>query len=1604
MERRDRNESHPHLMRKSSCLPSEGDRETASIEIKGELYHIVVLLAQSADTLELNKAQLANYLQFNGERQSLRDTPWPKQSEFCDYPFRATYFAIDAQGLSQKITNDMWNDTHQPQVKYNLPIIFTFTGQGNNHRGIAKQLFYSCPFFKDTVVSLNEVASRLGFPTFLDFFLSNDRADAQLPVVEQLSLVAMELALAELWRSWGVSPSAVIGHSLGEYSALCIAGVLSVRDTLFLVGTRATIMQEVCMMSSHTMLSVPIDLESATRISKPFASCEISCVNGLKSTVISGLRSEMDQLRQFLLLQGVEGKYLPVPYAFHSSQMVTVLPRLDEVAKSVSFSTPKIPILSTVTGSVVTTGDVILSDYILCHLREKVNFLGALDAAKQTNLCTSDTFWVECGPGQGCLSFVKGTIMPGQERLIASLKRNIDCWNNFAAALATLDTHGVEIKWSEVSRDTRSLRIIKVPENTFDAEEASRTKDMIKLPPLPAPRRAPETDMERQLQQLWASILQLKAESISIDDSFLQIGGDSFLAMQCVGAAHEQGLAITVADIVSSPRLRDLSYLVKEYDNTKKRYIPPFSLLKSGTCTRDIQADVAAQCGLGVCQVEDVVPCTPLQEALLAMTAKRAGDYIKRVVLELQEKVDIQRFQNALEEVVAATPVLRTRIVDLKENALVQVVTKEPVRWKVGVDLQSYLREDEQQQMCLRKPLGRFGIVEDNKDRKTFFVLTLHHALYDGWSLRLILHEVGKVYEGKPRKSTHDFNCFVSHVLEIKEKARAYWVDQLREPESVLFPNLPWPGYQPHADQSLSHTISAIKWPNDNITASTAVRASWAILLTKYTNSSDVVFGVTLTGRQAPIPGVERMIGPTITTVPVRIKVDWDMKLSTLLDQVQTQSIEMIPFEQIGLQEIRRMGAEMDTGSMFESLLVVQPDLQRNKRGDSDRLFKNIEQSIKDPNRLNAFNPYAIMLECQLQESSLQLHMSFDSRVIEKTQASRIIHQLEHVLRQICARESGGSPVKNVKAVSEEDLRDIWNWNATVPSVVDRCVHDIITARSREQPHAPAICAWDGELTYSELEELSTQLAHHLVGCGVGPNAIVPLCFKKSMWMPVAMLGVMKAGGASVAFDTAQPEGRLSSIVQQLQPDMILSSAANENLARRLGARTVLVIDRLNLLERDIPPETCLPKVDPYSRLYVVFTSGSTGAPKGVVISHANFSSAIQYQQQPLGFGPTARVIDFAPYAFDVAWSNFINTITCGACLCIPSEHSSENDIAASMEQFRITFADLTPSTARLIDPSIVPTLEKLVLSGEMMTKEDLIRWATKVDLKNVYGPAECSPTTSCITFNSVSEQPGNIGRGIGLNTWIVEPSENQHLCPVGAIGELWLEGPLVGQGYLGEPAKTACSFVEDPSWLLRGGAGFSGRRGRLYRTGDLVRYSPDGTLVFVGRKDAQVKIRGQRVELGEVEYHVQRNIAGGMNRLVIAEAIRPRGSRSPKLVVFLEMGESLNRTEEAVPIIMQKMMQGLHDRLPERLPTYMVPSAYIPIDKIPMTSTGKTDRRQLREIGEALTLEQLADLQPSRTDKRAPATEMEKRLQKLWASILGINAGSIGADDSFLQ
>ncbi|KAI4194390.1 MAG: hypothetical protein LQ350_007785 [Teloschistes chrysophthalmus] len=1116
-------------------------------------------------------------------------------------------------------------------------------------------------------------------------------------------------------------------------------------------------------------------------------------------------------------------------------------------------------------------------------------------------------------------------------------------------------------------------------------------------------KQPPETLVEKKLVKIWADTLGLAPSAIGAGDSFLQLdGGDSISVMRLVRLAQENGMRFSVADVFSHPTLRDLASRVT-FRRPEHEAILPFSLWQGPWTVDRLRDEAAARCDVYPEQIEDIFPCTALQEGLLALTSKQTDLYTCREAFQLHEDIDAALLRETWDMVGTAMPILRTRVIDLYPHGLHQVVVNEPISWN---------SQDTRHPFALGSRLVYWSLIEEAQSKR--LVWTIHHSLYDAVSMARIFEQVERAYYREPLRPCLSMQPFIRYLSTIEGDAtREFWNAQLSEAPPPSFPALPSASYEAKATQSCTCHLASFQWPAAmDVTPSIWVRAAWALLIGTIMNVDSITFGATVSGRQLPVVGIQDIVGPTIATVPIRVQIDWTASIGDFGRQLQQQATDMIPFEQVGLHRLRHISEDAKQATQFRTLLNVAPGSSEPR---TSRLWAR-----EDNEPRGQFNDFACILDCELGKSGVMLQLDFDDEVMQPRQAQRLLHQLETVLLQLGHKSLDMTkPLADFNPISSRDLAEIWQWNAVVPDEVSVSLHDTIHHHVRQHPCALAVEAWDGQMTYEALDRYSTNLASHLQAEHreeTGPGSVIALCFEKSMWTVVAALAVVKTGSAFTLMDSTYPEERLRSIASQVSHRLIVSSTSNASLAAKL-AKYVVVVDHTNL-SRYSPARPLRTCVSPTSTLYVVFTSGSTGTPKGAVITHANFSSAVKHQGAFLGYSPQTRVYDFASYGFDIAVSNMLHCLAAGGCLCIPSDaERKHSQLAESMKRMNINVVDLTPSVARTLDPTAIPSLKTLILGGEVALRSDILKWAPYVRVLNGIGQAECTVTTTMAVMDpTVAGTPG-IGKALGTNTWIVSPTDHNQLVAIGAVGELLVEGPLVGAGYLKDEAKTAAAFIHDPRWLTftRGSASKT-RRGRLYKTGDLVRYDTDGSLCFIGRKDAQTKIRGQRIELEEVEYHVKSTLSSlSMEASVAAEALvlSATAIQSAMLVVFVcaaTIVDSEEGSDAAVRVLApdgfpSHYRQELQTRLENQLPSAMVPFVYVPVNRIPLSPTGKTDRKRLKALGASLTTENLAQLRGiENKPKRPPTTATEHQVRDLWAEILVTRPEKIGIDDNFVQ
>ncbi|KAF4537768.1 Nonribosomal peptide synthase Pes1 [Lasiodiplodia theobromae] len=1127
--------------------------------------------------------------------------------------------------------------------------------------------------------------------------------------------------------------------------------------------------------------------------------------------------------------------------------------------------------------------------------------------------------------------------------------------------------------------DRRALRDVGAQLSADDVARASLA-DAAKL--------QPTTDTERLLRAGWAAALAMPESLIGVDDNFFRLGGDSVAAMRLVAHCRRAaGLALTVAQVFSAPVLRRMAALAAPLPlaAVASRRASPFELVQE----REHAVSLAAsQCGVPRDAIKDIYPCTPLQEGLIAASNRQPGAYVGRMVFSLAGGIDITRFRSAWETVVAETPILRTRVVQAASGgALLQVVVDEALEWKTYSDV-----DNSELDISYGRPLHQLALSHDCKTATWI----CHHALYDGWTLPQLLDRIEQAYRGTPRAlPASSFADFIKHLNGAPSaQADEFWSSALAGAPATQFPA---PTVDAHKDTRAQVVSRLVQWDvasDLGITAQTLLRAAWALVVSQHVGEDDVVFGMALSGRSASVDDIADVLGPTITTIPVRVRPDPRLTIAEYLQQTQDDSVKAMPFEHSGLQQIASLNQNLRNICDFQNLLVVQPE-------DESKLDPEIWTLAGTTADTDAFHTYPLVVECGLHPRELSISAKFKPSAVPSPQMHRILGQFEQCLHQLNQADKS-IKLQDLNLLSPGDHAEIVAWNSQDLSAADTCVHSLVSDQVLLRGSAPALeSTWEGTLSYTELDHLSSRLAVYLAEAGVTPGMLVPLVLHKSIYAVVVQLAVLRAGGACVPLDASHPIGRLQEIVSDCSAELVLADTKSAEKLASIAQKTV-IIDAEMLRALPQSSAASLPyAIDPTQPAFVVFSSGSTGKPKGSLLSHRALCSSICAYKDMARLGPTSRVVQFSNFNFDMSIGDIFATLMSGGCICMPSEDERVDDLGDYITKMNVNWAYLTPTVANLLSPSSVPTLQTLLCGGEALNQDLVARWAGQLHLVELYGPSE---TTILCTLNALQPDSDcrNLGKGLAaVHTWIADPSDPNKLCSIGCTGELLIEGPVLANGYLNMPEKTNESFLWTPDWMKE-----LGRTGRVYRSGDLVRYEADGSLRTMGRQDGQVKLHGQRLETAEVEHHLRQQIPGA-DRITVAVISRATHQMLAAFICDPSCGESaIEGTGDVIvelPQALKASLKKVDAALSRSLPRYMIPSLYFAVRELPLTANGKLDRKKLVRAVEALPDHVLSGSSASGQPKTPPTTAMEKRIQRHWAQLLGLQPERIGVDDSFL-
>ncbi|WP_406006001.1 non-ribosomal peptide synthase/polyketide synthase [Streptomyces sp. NBC_00637] len=1113
--------------------------------------------------------------------------------------------------------------------------------------------------------------------------------------------------------------------------------------------------------------------------------------------------------------------------------------------------------------------------------------------------------------------------------------------------------------------------------------------------PLPDPTRtgtgrAPGTERERLLCELYARAL--KVPSVGIDDDFFALGGDSILAVQLLVLARRAGLELTPRDVFRHRTVAELAGAART---------PVAADPVDDTSWQPSDAELVALQGESAVTVEETLPLGPLQEGFFfhaLMDGAEHDTYVVQQVVELSGPVDAAPLRRAAQRLLDRHAPLRACFRQTPDGRPVQIIASGlALPWR-EVDLAAQddlavrralaeaVAADERAHRfdLARPPLLRCALIRLGEEHSRL-VLTFHHIVADGWSLPILHRELLALYgdDPAPLPEVAPYRGYLRRIAGAdREAARAAWGAALagvEEPTRLVEAPAPAGPVEPAQIRvELSERVTArlaARARERGVTLGTLVQGAWGLLLSRMTGRQDVLFGTTVAGRDAAVDGIESMIGLFINTLPTRLRWTRDDTLGALLDRLQEEQSALLDHQHLGLADIQRAAGHTGGGELFDTLVVFE-----NYPGGEGA------PGITDPTGAiavtgHAFHdavhyPLALVVK---PGRRLDLRLKHHAGRLDADAARSLADRLTLVLNALA--DDLAVRVADLGLLTARELAGAHPRGESRP-VPDTTLAAAFAARAARTPDATAV-VFDGTVTlsYAELDARAEELAGRLRSRGAGRERFVAVAVPRSAELMVALLAVLKSGAAYLPLDLDHPAERLAYMLADSGATMVVTTARD---AARLPAAEGLDVIDVGAVEVSattgtdpaaggVRPADPVDPARPDDPAYLIYTSGSTGRPKGVVVTHRAIVNRLAWMQGAYGLGPDDRVLQKTPAGFDVSVWEFFWALCEGAAvvLAAPDGHRDPAYLARLIHAEGVTTTHFVPSMLAAFlaseevtaDPAWAGSLRRVFSSGEALSGAAARRWhdLTGVPLHNLYGPTEAAVDVTYHAYDGASDTTVPLGRPV-WNTGLRVLDACLRPVPDGVPGELYLTGVQLARGYHRRPALTADRFVADP---------YAGEPGsRMYRTGDLVRRRPDGILDYLGRTDRQVKLRGNRIEPGEIEAALTRHPAVARGAVVV---------RDRRLVAY------------AVPVAGATVdVAELRAALADALPAPLVPEAYVLLADLPLTPSGKLDQAALPAP------------EAGRAARREPATPLERRLTEIFAAVLGI--ADAGPDDDFFQ
>ncbi len=1514
------------------------------------------------------------------------------------------------------------------------PLAFLFSGLGDHYLGMARGLVEEEPVFRDAVDRAAELlepelgcdlrqvlypedaaAPSTGGPDLRrmlgrgDADPGGDAAGERLrrTAFVQPVLFVIEHALARLLGQWGLVPEAVIGYSLGEYTAACQAGVMSFEDALELVARRARLIEE---LPAGAMLAVPLP---RPRLEPLLAGAlDLAAVNGPHLCVVSGPEDAVEELRQRLDAEGTPCRRLATSHAFHSRAMEPVAARLTELVRQVRLEPPRIPVLSNVTGTWLTPEEATDPGYWSRHLCGTVQFSDGLATLWQG----SRRVLLEVGPGQGLTSLALQHTAAGPESIaLPTLRSQFEGEHDQAfllGALGKLWLAGVEVDWQGFYAEQQRRRVT-LPTYPFERKRywiepaasagppGRRARVTGAAPPMAAPfglrqRLAPSepsavapppavhlgeahdrpdlatpyaaasSTLERQLVALWQEILGI--DGLGVHDSFFELGGHSLQGTVLLSRLREAyGVELPLGTLFEGPSVAELAAAVEAATDagaTGAAAIP--ALPRDG----ELPVSFAQQRLWFLAQLEPGNPFYNLAGAVRLTGTLNVGALRRSVqaVVDRHEGLRTSFGEAGGEPVQRIAPALcfELPLVDLgglgerRRRELAARLARREARWPFDLG---------------RSPLLRLNLLRLAGDEH-ILLLNVHHVVSDMWSNQVLLQDIVAGYRACSAGEAPalpalpvqyaDFASWQREHLagELLQEQLGYWRDHLAGAPIFELPgDRPRPPVQSFRGSTLRFTLpkelsAAVEGFSRRQGSSLfmTLLAAYYALLARHSGERDLTLGTPVANRTRR--ELEGIIGFFVNTLVLRVRLEDGASFAELLEQVRRVALgaydhQDLPFELLveKLQPTRDLSRNPLFQVMF-NLLAPEPPIELPRL-----TFTSLSASEKRTTSL-----FDLTLYMWDSDDGLRGNWEYNPDLFDETTIRRLLGRFELLLAAAVA--SPQRPFSELPILPASERHQLLaEWSDTAARVPrDRCLHELLAQQAARSPEAVAVSCGERSWTYGELAGRAAACAVHLRRLGVGPGERVALSVSRSPEMLAALWGILAAGGAYVPVDPDYPEERRAYVLADSRARVVLTERALRDELPQALETPVLCLEDITAEAAAEPPEPL--SMDPGQLAYVIYTSGSTGRPKGVEIPHRALVNFLATMRRRPGLAAGDVLLAVTSLSFDIAGLELYLPLLVGGQVVVATgdEAGDGRALHALLKRSGATVMQATPATWRMLldagwDGGELRALcggEALspALAGELTARAGVL-W-------NLYGPTETTVWSAVARL--AGESAVDIGRPIA-NTGIRLLDRGFRPVPIGVVGELTIGGHGLARGYLGRAGLTAERFVPDPFAAAPGQ--------RLYRTGDLARQAADGRLVCLGRTDHQVKLRGYRIELGEIESVLAEHPA------VAAAAVALSGDMLVAYGVPAEGGE-LPRQE-------------LASHLAERLPAYMVPAIFVALGELPLTPNRKVDRGALPA----------PEIDRSRQIV-APRDPVEEAVAQIWSEVLSVETVSI--HDSFFE